>query len=53
MSRLPDVHFGRVHEKPRDWREELKNESDDDDEELSRTPPDVVALLGFDPAKEN
>ena len=35
-----------------DWREELADEQDVDDEELEETPADVVAMLGFDPAKE-
>ena len=32
-----------------DWRNILADESDPDDELLSETPPDVVAVLGFDP----
>ncbi len=46
-----DIHFGKVEEgKIVDWRKELENEPDvDDDEELDVTPPDVIAMLGFDP----
>ena len=33
--------------------EELKNDSEDpDDEEMKETPKDVISILGFDPAKE-
>jgi len=39
-------------DKPEDWRQILADEDDPDDEEMSETPPDVVAVLGFDPAKE-
>jgi hypothetical protein len=51
MDGLPDVSFGEAGAKPKiDWRKspELEDERDDD-EELAETPPDVVALLGFDP----
>ena len=34
-----------------DWRQEL--EDDDPDDELIDTPPDVIAVLGFDPAEED
>lgn len=46
-----DVYFGGVDLALPDWREE-EEEEDADDEELEETPPDVVAVLGFDP-KEN
>jgi hypothetical protein len=40
-------------EKPEsDWRKELAGDVDPDDAELASTPPDVVAVLGFDPAAE-
>ena len=44
----PDIHFGSAVSPPVDWR---KNNADDvdDDEELARTPPDIIAMLGFDP----
>lgn len=33
-----------------DWRKNAKEtDSDPDDTELHETPPDVVAVLGFDP----
>lgn len=48
-----DVYFFDPSKGPPDWREDLslQSEVDPDDEELSSTPPDVVAILGFDPAK--
>ena len=50
---LPEVTFGPPGSAPMDWRKK-KNTPDldkDDDEELSRTPEDVIKLLGFDPLK--
>lgn len=49
---LPEVHFGEVTNTPVDWRKaaqagEVANL--DDDVELAETPPDVIAMLGFDP----
>ena len=35
-----------------DWRLELIDDIDPDDEEMQQTPPDVVAVLGFDPLDE-
>jgi hypothetical protein len=36
-----------------DWRKNAaETDFDADDEELAQTPPDVLAQLGFDPAKE-
>ena len=52
MSDLPDVHFGSITAKPKDWRAETP-EADPDDEELTTTPPEVVKILGFDPLHEN
>jgi hypothetical protein len=49
MSDFPDAHFGSADRKPADWRE--TDDPDPDDEQIV-TPPDVVAMLGFDPAKE-
>jgi hypothetical protein len=50
VSILPDVHFGKVGEKPIDWRSKpLSIVDDDDDELLDVTPEDVVGILGFDP----
>ena len=48
MSRaLPLAHFGEVA-KPAGWRG-LPFDDTDDDMELAVTPPDVIAMLGFDP----
>ena len=47
---LPDVHIGEVSEEKVDWRKDVKDSPDDD--EQRETDPDVVAMLGFDPAKE-
>ena len=49
MSDFPDAHFGSADRKPADWRE--TDDPDPDDEQIV-TPPDVVAMLGFAPAKE-
>lgn len=54
MSSLPDVHFGPVGQPLPDWRKarteiDEGQTDDDDDELLPETPPDVVAMLGFDP----
>ena len=54
MPAVPDIHFGMVEEKEFDWRESsLLDNTPDDDEELSKTPQDVVSLLGFDPLEED
>jgi hypothetical protein len=45
---LPDARFGAGDVKPIDWRN-VPDEADADDEELTKTPADVVGLLGFDP----
>lgn len=50
-SSLPDVHFGAVRAAPIDWRK-LPAEPDPDDEQLAKTPADVLAILGFDPLDE-
>jgi hypothetical protein len=44
-----DLYFGDLEEHKINWREELKDEQDPDDELLPETPKDVVDLLGFDP----
>ena len=47
---LPDVRYGDAHQSELDWRKHRDVVDDaDDDEELTETPADVVALLGFDP----
>lgn len=45
---MPELHFGKADSKPINWRE-YKDDSLDDDEPLDKTPPSVVAILGFDP----
>jgi len=44
-----DIHFYNIGENNINWREELKDEIDPDDELLEVTPADVVEMLGFDP----
>jgi len=42
---------GSAEDVPPDWRDvEIENDEDPDDEEMP-TPPDVVLILGFDPAE--
>lgn len=43
------VHFGAIDGMLPDWRAD-DNDADPDDEQCE-TPADVVAILGFDPAK--
>jgi hypothetical protein len=40
-------------DKPINWRKRLRNEKrlDDDEEELEKTPREVISILGFDPDK--
>lgn len=49
-----DVHVGQVGRDAAEanWRERLDRTADDD-EELARTPREVVSVLGFDPADED
>lgn len=51
-GQLPDAHFGESGKPPVDWRK-APDEADPDDEQLEETPPDVVEMLGFDPAEED
>lgn len=44
-----DIGFGGADIELPDWRNEDELDVDIDDEELSKTPEDVVAVLGFDP----
>ena len=44
-----DPHFGYVGKPLPDWRTELDEYEDPDDEELAETPADVILILGFDP----
>ena len=46
---LDTVHFGSMNKPLPDWRTQPADDSDPDDELLPQTPPDVVAVLGFDP----
>ena len=49
---LPDAHFGSADALlPKDWRD--IPDPDADDNLLPETPPDVVKMLGFDPATED
>jgi hypothetical protein len=48
-----DVGYGSATAPLPDWRLVLANEPDDDDDEDKPTPPDVIAVLGFDPQKGN
>lgn len=50
MSNIPTAHFGTAAKDAVNWRKET--DEDPDDTELAVTPPDVVKMLGFDPAKE-
>jgi hypothetical protein len=36
-----------------DWRKSAATDPDPDDMELAQTPPDVIAILGFDPKEES
>lgn len=47
MIDFPDVKIQGVDKV--NWRSIEDFDSDDDDEELSKTPLDVVDMLGFDP----
>jgi hypothetical protein len=52
ITGLPvDVHFGPDNQSWPDWRQDqaLLNEEDTEDALLPVTPPDVIAILGFDP----
>lgn len=47
---LSNTFIGPVNAEPLDWR--LFADAEDDDDEETATPPDVVRMLGFDPADE-
>ena len=47
-SDLPNVKYGTVDAAKIDWRNQ-PDPIDPDDDELDETPPDVIAMLGFDP----
>jgi hypothetical protein len=44
-GRPADVYFGEVADEEVNWREELTDDKDPDDEELAETPPDVWRSL--------
>ena len=46
---LPNAMFGTAEPVEVNWRERLANEPDEDDDEITTTPSDVVGMLGFDP----
>jgi|GEM_PF-1938735 len=50
MREFPMAYFGSVDAPPANWRSE-PDDFDPDDEELAETPPDVIAMLGFDPSE--
>lgn len=49
---LPQVHYS-LRRGP-NWRKVKPDPllDKDDDEELAETPPDVIAMLGFDPKQD-
>lgn len=50
---FPDAGFGEAPEESDEQDlPDTEDEEEDDDEELEVTPPDVVAMLGFDPKDE-
>ena len=50
---VPQAHFGKIKEKPVDWRTLLANEQDGDDADGAPATEDVIGMLGFDPDEEN
>jgi hypothetical protein len=44
---LPEIHFGTVEEQPVDWREEVVDEDDSDDD--APASKELIAMLGFNP----
>lgn len=50
-SWISGIHFGAVDAPLPDYRK--ADDPDPDDEELAETPPDVTAMLGFDPKELN
>lgn len=50
MLNFPQAYVGHVGGALPDWRDAaFAEEEKDDDDELQETPPDVLAMLGFDP----
>jgi hypothetical protein len=48
-----DIYFDDFEEHNIDWREELKDEVDPDDDEERPATQDVIDILGFDPDEES
>lgn len=46
---LPEAHWGYVGKPRLNWRDVEIDEGPDEDDESAPTPPDVIAMLGFDP----
>ena len=46
---FPMAHFGSADNETKDWRQ--IDLGDDNDEELPKTPQDVIEMLGFDPSE--
>lgn len=49
-KKFPDARFGTAETPLPKWRDEPDEDDPDDDDEIE-TPPDVIEMLGFDPAK--
>jgi len=52
MEKLPNMIIGNKEAFTKEWRNYDINNIDDD-EELEKTPEDVVEMLGFDPKELN
>jgi 8-oxo-dGTP pyrophosphatase MutT (NUDIX family) len=50
---FPEAHWDDVDTPLPNWRDSEDDDADPDDELLEETPPDVVAMLGFDPLDED
>lgn len=50
---FPDAQFGSASEEDSGEADLPDTDEEDDDEELVETPPDVIAMLGFDPKEED
>lgn len=48
-----DVHFGDVDKPLPDWHKSPIVDDEDPDDEDIPAPPDVIAILGFDPSEED
>ena len=47
---LPEAYFGNTDSANINWRK--AEDVDPDDEQLTKTPDDVIQMLGFDPLSE-